>query len=93
MKDRSSARARDPRFARQPDRRSRRDPRRAARSDAPRCRPGASTGEREALELRDGDTTRYGGKGVRKAVANINGEIAEALMNRDVRSARRSTPR
>ena len=37
---------------------------------------GASTGEREALELRDGDTARYGGKGVRKAVANINGEIA-----------------
>ena len=40
---------------------------------------GASTGEREALELRDGDKTRYGGKGVRKAVANINGELAHAL--------------
>ena len=40
---------------------------------------GASTGEREALELRDGDKSRYGGKGVRKAVANINGEIAQAL--------------
>ncbi len=40
---------------------------------------GASTGEREALELRDGDTRRYLGKGVRKAVANINGEIAGAL--------------
>jgi enolase len=40
---------------------------------------GASTGEREALELRDGDTSRYGGKGVRKAVANINGEIADAV--------------
>jgi enolase len=40
---------------------------------------GASTGEREALELRDGDQSRYGGKGVRKAVANINGEIAAAL--------------
>ena len=40
---------------------------------------GASTGEREALELRDGDKTRYGGKGVRKAVANINGEIARAV--------------
>ena len=37
---------------------------------------GASTGEREALELRDGDKSRYGGKGVRKAVANVNGEIA-----------------
>jgi len=36
---------------------------------------GASTGEREALELRDGDKSRYGGKGVRKAVANVNGEI------------------
>ena len=40
---------------------------------------GASTGEREALELRDGDATRYLGKGVRTAVANINGEIARAL--------------
>src|SRR6476469_4909620 len=40
---------------------------------------GASTGEREALELRDGDKARYGGKGVRKAVANINGEIAREL--------------
>jgi enolase len=41
---------------------------------------GASTGVREALELRDGDTSRYGGKGVRKAVGNINGEIAKALV-------------
>jgi enolase len=40
---------------------------------------GASTGEREALELRDGDKARYLGKGVRNAVANINGEIATAL--------------
>ncbi len=40
---------------------------------------GASTGEREALELRDGDKHRYLGKGVQKAVANINGEIAAAL--------------
>ena len=40
---------------------------------------GASTGEREALELRDGDTARYGGKGVRKAVAHVNGEIATAI--------------
>ena len=40
---------------------------------------GASTGEHEAWELRDGDKGRYGGKGVRKAVANINGEIATAL--------------
>jgi enolase len=45
---------------------------------------GASTGEREALELRDGDTSRYGGKGVRKAVANVNGEISVALKNKDV---------
>jgi enolase len=43
---------------------------------------GASTGEREALELRDGDMSRYGGKGVRKAVANVNGEIATAIMRR-----------
>ncbi len=44
---------------------------------------GASTGEREALELRDGDKSRYGGKGVRKAVANINGEIAGAIRRRE----------
>ncbi|MEQ1870408.1 MAG: phosphopyruvate hydratase [Vicinamibacterales bacterium] len=40
---------------------------------------GASTGEREALELRDGDKSRYLGKGVRKAVGNVNGEIATML--------------
>jgi enolase len=43
---------------------------------------GASTGVREALELRDGEKARYGGKGVRRAVANINGEIATALIGR-----------
>jgi len=43
---------------------------------------GASTGEREALELRDGDKSRYGGKGVRTAVANVNGEIAKAVAGR-----------
>ena len=43
---------------------------------------GASTGEREALELRDGDKSRYSGKGVRKAVAHVNGEIAAAVLNR-----------
>jgi enolase len=45
---------------------------------------GASTGEREALELRDGDKTRYSGKGVRKAVANVNGEIAKALVGQSL---------
>ncbi len=45
---------------------------------------GASTGEREALELRDGDKSRYGGKGVRKAVANVNGEIAKAIVDREL---------
>ncbi len=45
---------------------------------------GASTGEREALELRDGDKSRYGGKGVRKAVANINGEIARAVVGKEL---------
>ena len=40
---------------------------------------GASTGSREALELRDGDAARYGGKGVARAVAAVNGEIAEAI--------------
>jgi enolase len=41
---------------------------------------GASTGTREAVELRDGDPSRYLGKGVRKAVANVNGEIKSALL-------------
>lgn len=44
---------------------------------------GASTGSREALELRDGDPKRYGGKGVLKAVANVNGTITSALMGMD----------
>jgi enolase len=44
---------------------------------------GASTGTREALELRDGDKTRYGGKGVTKAVGHVNGEIAAALKGRN----------
>lgn len=46
---------------------------------------GASTGSREAVELRDGDTHHFGGKGVLKAVANVNGEIASALTACDVR--------
>ncbi len=46
---------------------------------------GASTGTREALELRDGDKARYFGKGVRKAVANVNGEIRSAVLGRDAR--------
>ena len=41
---------------------------------------GASTGEHEALELRDGDKNRYGGKGVKKAVDNINNIIAPTLI-------------
>src|SRR4051812_41978941 len=45
---------------------------------------GASTGEREALELRDGDKLRYGGKGVRKAVGNVNRTIAKAVIHRDL---------
>jgi len=44
---------------------------------------GASTGEREALELRDGDKKRYGGKGVLKAVRHVNETIAEALIGWD----------
>jgi enolase len=43
---------------------------------------GASTGTREAVELRDGDKSRFGGLGVLKAVANVNGEIREALQGR-----------
>jgi enolase len=44
---------------------------------------GASTGAHEAVELRDGDKSRWGGKGVGKAVANVNGEIAGAIAGRD----------
>ena len=44
---------------------------------------GASTGEREALELRDGDKRRYLGKGVLKAVGHVNGEIAKAIIGRE----------
>ena len=44
---------------------------------------GASTGAAEALELRDGDSKRYGGLGCRKAVSHVNGEIAKALVKRD----------
>ncbi|SIQ75209.1 phosphopyruvate hydratase [Marinobacterium stanieri] len=53
------------------------------------CAPsGASTGSREALELRDGDKSRYLGKGVQKAVAAINGAIREALVGMDVTDQR-----
>jgi len=44
---------------------------------------GASTGSREAVELRDGDKTRFGGKGVRQAVSHVNGEIRGALLDHD----------
>ncbi len=44
---------------------------------------GASTGAREAVELRDNDASRFGGKGVLKAVANINGELAKAMIGQD----------
>ena len=49
---------------------------------------GASTGEHEAVELRDGDKKRYLGKGVLKAVANVNGEIADALDDFDAADQR-----
>ena len=50
------------------------------------CAPsGASTGTREALELRDGDTSRYLGKGVQTAVGHVNGPIRELLMGHDAR--------
>ncbi|MDR5815242.1 phosphopyruvate hydratase [Caballeronia sp. LZ033] len=44
---------------------------------------GASTGAREALELRDGDKSRYGGKGVRRAVSHVDGELRQALLGLD----------
>jgi len=50
---------------------------------------GASTGAHEAMELRDGDKKRYGGKGVTKAVAAVNGEIFDALSGFDAEDQRR----
>lgn len=47
------------------------------------CPSGASTGEHEAVELRDGDKNRYGGKGVLKAVAGVNERLASHLIGRD----------
>ena len=53
------------------------------------CAPsGASTGSREALELRDGDSARYLGKGVLQAVSNINGPIRDLLLGRDAAAQR-----
>ncbi len=49
---------------------------------------GASTGEHEAVELRDGDPDRYRGKGVRGAVAHVNGEIRAAIVGREAREQR-----
>ena len=49
---------------------------------------GASTGSREALELRDGDATRYGGKGVLNAVGHVNGPIRSLLLGRDAGAQR-----
>ena len=49
---------------------------------------GASTGENEALELRDGDKSRFGGKGVTKAVANVNEKIAPAIVGMEVTDQR-----
>jgi enolase 1/2/3 len=50
---------------------------------------GASTGTREAIELRDGDKKRYGGKGVRKAVGHVNGEIRQKVEGADARDQAR----
>src|SRR3712207_374984 len=49
---------------------------------------GASTGAHEAVELRDGDKSRYGGKGVKKAVESVNGEIFDALSGLDASNQR-----
>src|SRR5438045_3003770 len=50
---------------------------------------GASTGEHEAWELRDGDKSRYGGKGVLKAVGNVNGPIFSAIKGWDARDQKK----
>jgi enolase len=48
---------------------------------------GASTGSKEAIELRDGDAARYGGKGVQKAIEHVNTEICEAIIGLDASGA------
>ncbi len=53
---------------------------------------GASTGAHEAVELRDGDKKRYGGKGVLNAVAAVNGEIFETLIDMDAARPDRHRP-
>ena len=73
---RAHRRPRDPRLARQPDRRGRRSSPTTVRWAARPCPSGASTGAHEAVELRDGDKGRYGGKGVRTAVDNVIDVIA-----------------
>src|SRR5690349_19764166 len=50
---------------------------------------GASTGAHEAIELRDGDKKRYGGKGVRKAIDAVNGEIFDAIGGMDAEAQTR----
>jgi enolase len=57
----------------------------AARAAVP---SGASTGTREAVELRDGDKSRYLGKGVQKAVANVNGALRDALLGKEFENQR-----
>ena len=54
---------------------------------------GASTGSREAVELRDGDTSRFGGGGVLQAVGNVNGEIAACCAAAAGTPSRRQTRR
>ena len=54
---------------------------------------GASTGSREAKEARDGDERRFGGRGVLRAAANIENEIAPALRGMDARAQKKLTPR
>ncbi|WP_324289000.1 hypothetical protein [Streptomyces sp. CoH17] len=53
---------------------------------------GASTGTREAVELRDADPDRYGDRGVTRAVAHVNGEIADTLTGRFSTTFPRRTP-
>ena len=54
---------------------------------------GASTGTREAIELRDGDAARFLGKGVMQAVENVNTEISEAIIGLDAQEQASSTRR
>ena len=87
-RDRAGARAPDPRLARQPHASRSTSASHSGALGRAAVPSGASTGEHEAVELRDGDPAAYLGKGVLKAVGHVNGEIASAVVGLDAADQR-----